>query len=367
MKIRLSAGLAAGLVVWRCSPRRPRAAPATVTVRVEGAAHDARATTRDAARGRVRRRQAGHDLRRARAPRGALDAGRPAATGTRQRGSTASATESSSASRDAFDRGLLGVLGRRTERPRARSGVCDAELQNGDDVALLPRLRDRRRVRAMPLRAHRRAGAARRAGPVTVHALARVRRRPATGATAPVAGATGRRRGRRATTGADGTRRRHVQRPRAGDVKATKPGTSRSATARRRASRAGADGACGSRRAGRARHARRRSPTHRRHPRRPALLAPQAPRELHGTVTADPSGLWAVKLRLTRKLGKHLLVLLRHQGAVPQARRAASSTRSRSATEPTGATCCRRGCRAGATCSTRTRSTTRSTTARHSA
>jgi hypothetical protein len=29
----------------------------------------------------------------------------------------------------------------------------------------------------------------------------------------------------------------------------------------------------------------------------------RAPRELHGTVTADPSGLWAVKIRLTRKLG----------------------------------------------------------------
>jgi hypothetical protein len=30
----------------------------------------------------------------------------------------------------------------------------------------------------------------------------------------------------------------------------------------------------------------------------------KAPRELHGTVTQDPSGLWAVKIRLTRKLGK---------------------------------------------------------------
>jgi hypothetical protein len=30
----------------------------------------------------------------------------------------------------------------------------------------------------------------------------------------------------------------------------------------------------------------------------------RAPRELHGTVSADPSGLWAVKVRLTRRLGK---------------------------------------------------------------
>jgi hypothetical protein len=30
----------------------------------------------------------------------------------------------------------------------------------------------------------------------------------------------------------------------------------------------------------------------------------RAPRELHGTVSQDPSGLWAVKIRLTRKLGK---------------------------------------------------------------
>ena len=30
----------------------------------------------------------------------------------------------------------------------------------------------------------------------------------------------------------------------------------------------------------------------------------RAPRELHGAVSADPSGLWAVKIRLTRQLGK---------------------------------------------------------------
>jgi hypothetical protein len=30
----------------------------------------------------------------------------------------------------------------------------------------------------------------------------------------------------------------------------------------------------------------------------------RAPRELHGTVSADPSGLWAVKIRLTRRVGK---------------------------------------------------------------
>jgi hypothetical protein len=30
----------------------------------------------------------------------------------------------------------------------------------------------------------------------------------------------------------------------------------------------------------------------------------RAPRELHGTASTDPSGLWAVKIRLTRKLGK---------------------------------------------------------------
>jgi hypothetical protein len=30
----------------------------------------------------------------------------------------------------------------------------------------------------------------------------------------------------------------------------------------------------------------------------------RAPRELHGTVSDDPSGLWAVKIRLTRRLGK---------------------------------------------------------------
>jgi hypothetical protein len=35
-----------------------------------------------------------------------------------------------------------------------------------------------------------------------------------------------------------------------------------------------------------------------------AFSRKKAPRELHGTVSQDPSGLWAVKIRLTRKLGK---------------------------------------------------------------
>ncbi len=30
----------------------------------------------------------------------------------------------------------------------------------------------------------------------------------------------------------------------------------------------------------------------------------RGPRELSGSVSADPSGLWAVKIRLTRRLGK---------------------------------------------------------------
>ena len=66
----------------------------------------------------------------------------------------------------------------------------------------------------------------------------------------------------------------------------------------------------------------------------------------------------------SRAARRELLVLLRQQGAVPEADAAASSTRSRSARRATGATCCRRACRAAATCSTPTRSTARSTAAR---
>jgi hypothetical protein len=85
------------------------------------------------------------------------------------------------------------------------------------------------------------------------------------------------------------------------DLKAAKPGAIRSNRLRVCATD-GTDGACGTVR-----------------PSAPDRTAPvasiagirngqrfsrrRAPRELHGTASADPSGLWAVKIRLTRRLG----------------------------------------------------------------
>ena len=118
--------------------------------------------------------------------------------------------------------------------------------------------------------------------------------RPAT----PVAGATvgG------GVTGADG-RRRSGPSARAG------PSTSRPSKAGAiRSNRLrvcvtdGADGACGTA-VPRRPHRRRRAPgrVDRRQPRWRRFYAPRRPRELRGRVTADPSGLRAVQLRLTRR------------------------------------------------------------------
>src|SRR6185503_6923339 len=83
------------------------------------------------------------------------------------------------------------------------------------------------------------------------------------------------------------------------DLKATKTGTVRSNRLRVCVT-SGADGACGTVQpdttAPTATIAGIRNGQH--------FSRKKAPRELHGTVTADPSGLWAVKIRLTRKLGK---------------------------------------------------------------
>ena len=82
-----------------------------------------------------------------------------------------------------------------------------------------------------------------------------------------------------------------------------------------------------------------------------------------GTVSADPSGLWAVKIRLARRVGQRCWYFCGKRERFLSAR-CGSATRSRSAMRRPGATCSRRGCRAAATCSTLTRSTTRSTAAR---
>ena len=114
-------------------------------------------------------------------------------------------------------------------------------------------------------------------------------------ASAPVT-ARRRRRRRPAPTAA---RRSAADQPRRNDFKATKTGAIRSNRLRVCVTD-GTDGACGTTVPP---PPDTTAPTghDRRHPQRPALLPPRAPRELHGTVSADPSGLWAVKIRLTRR------------------------------------------------------------------
>ena len=93
----------------------------------------------------------------------------------------------------------------------------------------------------------------------------------------------------------------------------------------------------------------------------------RAPRELRGTRRRDPSGLWAVKIRLTRSVGKRCWYFSGTQRAVPQAHvRQALRVQGRRAADlelPAPVAAAARPLRARR----RTRSTTRSTTARRSA
>ena len=187
-------------------------------------------------------------------------------------------------------------------RHQARRRHLHRRACRGRRGRLLADARRRRpsRRRVFPLDVEGLPAQARRGDPVTVTV---VEYRSATGDIGegdrtPVAGATVRAGSATATTGADGRASLVLSGLGTVTVRPTRPGNAAVGRARRRR-----HGACG----GAAAAA----------PDRTAPVASiagirdgqafsrrGAPRELRGSVTADPSGLWAVKIRLTRRLGK---------------------------------------------------------------
>jgi hypothetical protein len=180
-------------------------------------------------------------------------------------------------------------------------GICGAELQTGDDVLLFIDCFGAGCTSPKPLRLSRVPATAAPGGTagVLVETFAVTgsvtQAVPAPGATVSVGG-------RQFTTGADGIAQITFAGSGPVDLQATKADHVRSATEHTCVTD-GADGACG---------AVQPSPPDRTAP--VASIAGirdgqqfsrrRAPRVLHGTVSADPSGLWAVKIRLTRRLGK---------------------------------------------------------------
>ncbi|HEX5621738.1 MAG TPA: hypothetical protein VFX51_25150, partial [Solirubrobacteraceae bacterium] len=186
----------------------------------------------------------------------------------------------------AFDPGTNRFLAEYKNNAFASLGACADPISNGDDV-LFAYADGSEQLLALSGPARTRPGSS-----VTVRVTDAASNAPVQGATVG---------GRQ--TGADG---RVVVGPLTTrgdtDLKATKTGAIRSNRLRVCVTD-GADGACGT-----------TAPTP------PDTTAPlaaidgirngqrfsrrRAPRELSGTVSADPSGLWAVKIRLTRRVGK---------------------------------------------------------------
>jgi hypothetical protein len=182
-------------------------------------------------------------------------------------------------------------------------GICGIELQTGDDLLLLVDCFSPPSCATKPLRLSRVPATA---APGSTAAVlvetfevtnnfpnpSETRAVPAEGATVSVGG-------RAFTTGSDGIAQITYAGSGPVTVQATKAGLVRSATEQTCVT-TGSDGACGSV-----------------VPSTPDTTAPvgrilgirdgqrftrrRAPRELRGRVTADPSGLWAVKIRLTRR------------------------------------------------------------------
>jgi hypothetical protein len=296
MKIRFSAGLVAGLVmaVLFAAPALA-AGPATVTVRAEGLSttvipRTALTTTTAPV---VKDGNAAHSC-----------------TGTSAAGAleTASAGDWGATWFDGFKYSVDRVKSESSD-PSAtywalwvnyhysQTGACDTELQPGDDVLFAIdcfagcNARGPLRLSRVPAQA-----APGSTADVLVEAF------DISGPLGPAAGATVTVGGSSFTTGADGIA--HVTFSGSGPVnlRATKADSVPSATEQTCVT-TGSDGACSAIVA---------SP--------PDTTAPlatiagirnhqtfsmkKAPRELHGSVSQDPSGLWAVKIRLTRKVGK---------------------------------------------------------------
>jgi hypothetical protein len=285
MKLGLCAGLIAGLIV--ASPAL--AAPATVTVRVEGAAStlvdSARVTTSEAPVSK-----AGHDCSGTSAG-GALDR---ATAGNWEAGYF-----------DGIGHFVTSIMG---EAPAGSGfwslwinhklselGACAAEMQEGDDVLFVPTTCDDFdaannvcRDQVLPLGLT--APAAVTAGSTAQVTVVRYDQK---GATLPVDGATvgG------ATTDAAG--HATLAFPAAGTVslKASKPGFARSESETVTVAAPGSPGPLGS-------APDRTPPTAQLAGLKDHARLSRGPRELHGSFGADPSGIRVVKLRLTKRLGK---------------------------------------------------------------
>jgi len=291
MKFRSRAGLAAGVVAAAlCAPAVALAGP-TVTVRVEGAGGTLLERTRVT-------------LPDTPPPVASCDAHTPAA-----------AIEVATAGnwdRQSFTETILGELHKFDDSDywaewldqgagyERGAGICTDVLKTGDEVVMLV---DRSPAptfapTVFPLDVEGLPAQVRVGSAITVTV---VEYRSATGGTGegdrtPVAGATVRAGSATATTGADGRATLTLAQRGTFTVKATRAGnaasgretvvvgdvTSSPPSPDTVAPLAAIDGIRDGQRFSRRR----------------------APRELHGTASADPSGLWAVKIRITRRLGK---------------------------------------------------------------
>ena len=349
------------------SQRRRSPRPPTVDLRVEGATRtlfEGRGDDRRAAVP-VRRRPRtllGHQRRRARSRRGAS---RRAPSRSARTGTTGSATRRST------------TIDGRERRLRRRRRSATSEYQR-HELATIGRLRRpelRRATRSCSPYAARSTDTAART-------LSRPGARPSRGE----------------TVDADGHRRGHRRRPsRARPSPARPPAPTARSTVGPWTTRGGHDlkaidgTAVRSNRVRvvRDRRRRRRVRDDARRPRRGAPAPPAAaarprradrhadrsarqadasrrgPRELRGSLGADPSGIKTVKLRLTKRARQEVLVLLGQAWSASAARSAGAARTSRSATAPTGRYLLPARARArAATCSTRSRSTARATARR---
>jgi hypothetical protein len=290
MKIRFSAGLAAGLVATALLPAAALAGP-TVTVRVEGAA--------------------GTLLERTRVT---LPDTPPPVAGGCPANTVAAAIEAGTAGnwdRQSFSSTILGESHTFTHSDywaewldvgggfKYGGGICTDTLDDGDDVVMLVDVSDTMgRPTVFPLDVEGVPAQARVGSAITVTVVEYRSKTgtPGEGDRTPVAGATVRAGSAIATTGADGRATLTLAQRGAITVKATRTGNAASG---REAVTVGDVASA---------------------PAARDMIAPvatiagirdgqrfsrrRAPRQLRGTVTDDPSGLWAVKIRLTRRVGK---------------------------------------------------------------
>jgi hypothetical protein len=301
MKLRSPAGLAAGLLSAALFAAPAWAAgPANVHVRVEGAGSTVlpRTAVTTTATGIVNKDgQAGHDCTPTSAA-GALE--------------RATAGDWTGAWFDGLGYGPVRIL-TETRDPSTSywavylnyrysdSGICGIELQNGDDLLLLVDCFSTPQCARRPLRLSRvpATAAPGSTAAVLVETFDVTNTFPSVTTVVPAAGATVTVGGREFTAGSDGIANVSFDGSGPVSVRATQLARVPSATEQTCVT-TGSDGACGSVQ-----------------PSAPDTTAPvgrilgirdgqrftrgRAPRELRGSVTADPSGLWAVKIRLTRR------------------------------------------------------------------